>query len=421
MAIGLGSTVEELVKEINSKDVTSAGNNKFTENNTFAKGVVVYGSNSPPLPNTLYKVDKDGFVVITGSGLFAYNKVKFNLNPNATTAKEYTIATNEDLAKKQPTLVSGTNIKTINGQSILGEGDLEISSGGSGGSSAGSYAHLVSFGLYRSDDNDVAGWGSIMIPSSSTDVIVGTSADNLKTFLAKFNGKFYPMAMKTDGYTTTPYTGIFVNPTNNLLKVVASNTSGGNAEFAIEVYDITETVVQTSTGGSGGGGSSSDYGGVIISVASTNSYRIDPQDQLSQHNIRVRIVSGTLQVGDRLEICRPIAKKAYNRVNGMQTNIRYRQKLKACAHKILTETDIANIAAGKNILVLTVNHSNDTPNKGLYYTCTRDNNGYGATAPRTIRIVRPTPYGQNGIMQNIQISNSVYVTRSYGSNVIKGM
>lgn len=419
MAVGLGSTFEELVKEINSKDVTSAGNNKFTGTNTFTKGVVVYGSNSPPLPNTLHKVDKDGFVVITGSGLFNYNKVKFKLDPTATTAKEYTIATNEDLDKKQPTLVSGTNIKTINGQSILGEGDLEISGGGSGGSGAGTYAHLVSFGLYRSDDNDVAGWGSIMIPSSSADVIVGTSADNLKTFLAKFNGKFYPMAMKTDGYTVTPYTGIFVNPSDNLLKVVASNTSGGNAEFTIDVYDITETVVQTSTGGSGGGGGSSDYGGVIISVASTNSYRTDPQAQLSEHKIRVRIVSGTLQAGDRLEICRPIAKKCFNRVNGVKTNVRWKQKLKAFAYKILTETDIANIAAGKNILVLTVNHSSNQPSKGFVYTCTANNNGYGATAPRTIRITRPTELLNS--TQYIQISNSVYVTRNYTSCVIKGM
>lgn len=418
MAIGLGSTVEELVKEINSKDVTSASNNKFTGNNTFTKGIAVYGSNSPPLPNTLYKVDKDGFVVITGSGLFNYNKVKFNLDPTATTAKEYTIATNEDLDKKQPLLVSGENIKTINGQSILGSGDLEISGGGSGGSGAGTYAHLVSFGLYRSDDNDVAGWGSIMIPSSSANVIVGTSADNLKTFLAKFNGKFYPMAMKTDGYTVTPYTGIFVNPTDNLLKVVASNTSGGNAEFAIDVYDVTETVVQTSTGGSGGGGSS-DYGGVIISVASTNSYRTDPQAQLSEHKIRVRIVSGTLQAGDRLEICRPIAKKCFNRVNGVKTNVRWKQKLKAFAYKILTETDIANIAAGKNILVLTVNHSSNQPSKGFVYTCTANNDGYGATAPRTIRITRPTELLNS--TQYIQISNSVYVTRNYTSCVIKGM
>lgn len=159
------------------------------------------------------------------------------------------------------------------------------------------------------------------------------------------------------------------------------------------------------------GGSSDSNAPVLISVASTNSYR------LSEHKIRVRVISGNLQVGDRLEICRPIAKKAYNSVNGVKKNIRYKQKLKAFAYKILTETDIAKIAAGKNILVLTVNHSVAVPNKGLLYTCTYG--GYGIAAPRTIRIVRPTEIGHS--TQNIQISNSVYVTRSHGSYVIKGM
>lgn len=347
---------------------------------------------------------------------------KINSNINEITKLWSTLRdTNTNLNRlnetKQATLVSGTNIKTINGQSILGEGDLEISGGGgSGGSNGGAYAHLVSFGFYRTDDSDIAGWGSIMIPSASAAAIVGTSVDNLKTFLAKFNGKFYPMAIKTDGYTTTPYTGIFVNPTNNSLNVVASASSGGNAEFTIDVYDITETVVQTSTGCGGGSGSNAP---VLISVASTNSYRTDPQAQLSEHNIRVRVISGTLQAGDRLEICRPIAKKSYNLVNGVKKNVRWKQKLKACAHKILTETDIANIAAGKNILVLTVNHSTDQPNKGLKYTCTSNYSTFRGSAPRVIRIVRRTELLNS--TQNIQISNSVYVTRSYGSNVIKGM
>ena len=43
-----------------------------------------------------------------------------------------TFATNDDLATKQDTLVSGTNIKTINGNSLLGEGNIEIQGGGSG-------------------------------------------------------------------------------------------------------------------------------------------------------------------------------------------------------------------------------------------------------------------------------------------------
>ena len=41
----------------------------------------------------------------------------------------------DKIKKKQDKLVSGTNIKTINGQSILGYGNIEItSSGGSSGS-----------------------------------------------------------------------------------------------------------------------------------------------------------------------------------------------------------------------------------------------------------------------------------------------
>ena len=43
-------------------------------------------------------------------------------------------ATKADLAKKQNTLVSGTNIKTINGMSMLGSGNISISGGSSGGS-----------------------------------------------------------------------------------------------------------------------------------------------------------------------------------------------------------------------------------------------------------------------------------------------
>ena len=47
------------------------------------------------------------------------------------TAASETYATKQEIAGKQDTLVSGTNIKTINGNSILGEGNIEITGGGS--------------------------------------------------------------------------------------------------------------------------------------------------------------------------------------------------------------------------------------------------------------------------------------------------
>lgn len=48
------------------------------------------------------------------------------------------ITSHQDISGKQDKLVSGTNIKTINGQSILGSGDITIEGGG--GSSGGEYA-----------------------------------------------------------------------------------------------------------------------------------------------------------------------------------------------------------------------------------------------------------------------------------------
>ena len=404
----VGDTVYTLPNGGGSGDVTAAGDNTFTGSNVFKKAVTLYtdavngNSMSATLDSYKLKLLNDLGGVYADLNItddtapylelktVGYGKVKYTSesiiftdtqgNSKTTTLKFpgqgatadsiQTLATLKDLDKKQPLLVSGTNVKTINGQSILGSGNLEISGGGTGGSDgiyvhvisfdfteslngstckgvititnssndnfivdtnissnsltnltnflsninnsfyplattntagsnlpyigisynsdsseyvvylsdtssqtapvsitiddttfvetaiqtstggsgggdsgSGVYTHLVSFGFYRTDDSDIAGWGSIMIPSASAAAIVGTSADNLKTFLAKFNGKFYPMAIKTDGYTTTPYTGIFVNPTNNSLNVVASASSGGNAEFTIDVYDVTETVV----------------------------------------------------------------------------------------------------------------------------------------------------------------------------------
>lgn len=65
------------------------------------------------------KVDK-----VTGKGL----------SSNDYTDAEKTKLDGIDLSTKQDTLVSGTNIKTINGSSLLGSGNIVIEGGGGGGS-----------------------------------------------------------------------------------------------------------------------------------------------------------------------------------------------------------------------------------------------------------------------------------------------
>ena len=88
---------------------------------------------STPSGYTTFSAFTNGFNVHNGAGRQAI----FGL-ANTSTLRQYqfpdgdgTFALTSDLATKQNTLVSGTNIKTINGNSLLGSGDLVISGGGS--------------------------------------------------------------------------------------------------------------------------------------------------------------------------------------------------------------------------------------------------------------------------------------------------
>lgn len=70
-----------------------------------------------------------------------------------------TYATKEQVSSKQDQLVSGTNIKTINGQTLLGEGNIEIQGGSGGISDAPSDNKLYG----RKNGN----WSEVIIPSQS--------------------------------------------------------------------------------------------------------------------------------------------------------------------------------------------------------------------------------------------------------------
>lgn len=60
---------------------------------------------------------------------------------------------NQAIAAKQDTLVSGTNIKTINGESILGEGNIEVAASDDGVDTA----YVENEVLYIDDDTSAGG------------------------------------------------------------------------------------------------------------------------------------------------------------------------------------------------------------------------------------------------------------------------
>lgn len=65
---------------------------------------------------------------IPGQGYKYYNA---STEPNTLVFTTELIDTKSELNKKQDVLVSGTNIKTVNGESLLGEGNIVVSGGGS--------------------------------------------------------------------------------------------------------------------------------------------------------------------------------------------------------------------------------------------------------------------------------------------------
>jgi hypothetical protein len=79
-----------------------------------------------------------GFDVVIGGVGDTQRKINLSIDTDIIATKEDLAdyqpvgeyATTSQLSGKQDTLVSGTNIKTINGETILGEGDITIQAGG---------------------------------------------------------------------------------------------------------------------------------------------------------------------------------------------------------------------------------------------------------------------------------------------------
>lgn len=85
------------------------------------------------------KLDKTDFNTYTGA-----TETALNGKVDLTTYTAYTGSTATAIAAKQDALVSGTNIKTINNQSLLGSGNIDIQGGGGGTTyTAGDYISIA--------------------------------------------------------------------------------------------------------------------------------------------------------------------------------------------------------------------------------------------------------------------------------------
>jgi hypothetical protein len=199
--------------------ITGATKTKVTYD---AKGLVTAGADATTADiadslNKRYVTDAQLVVVGNTSGT--------NTGDNAVNSLYSGLA-----ASKQDTLVSATNIKTINGSSILGSGDLAVS--GSGGNTQiyldqspdnGTYALLtgtingsntlftVSQGVYISGTLVVARNGQVLTQGGSNDWVETTPASGTFTF------------------NTAPNTGDILTAWYNKTVVVGANFTSGTA------------------------------------------------------------------------------------------------------------------------------------------------------------------------------------------------
>jgi nitrogen fixation protein len=170
---------------------------------------------------------------LLGSGNIDLSKSDVGLgNVDNTTDlnKPISTATQTALDTKQATLVSATNIKTINGSSILGSGDLAVSGGGGNtqiyldqSPDNGTYALLsgsingsntlftVSQGVYISGTLVVARNGQVLTQGGSNDWVETTPASGTFTF------------------NTAPNTGDILTAWYNKTVVVGANFTSGTA------------------------------------------------------------------------------------------------------------------------------------------------------------------------------------------------
>lgn len=179
-----------------------------------------------------------GDVIITPASLNVYTRAEVDAAINAETTERQkqdsalggmiaaeTAAREQAIASKQDTLVSGQNIKTINGESVLGAGNIEIQGGGSGISDAPSDNKLYG----RKNAN----WSEIIIPS--TDNLATKEELNAKANLdgANFTGS----VVVPDLSINNPTKGVMFNVSNQSNDILFRTLNAGIDSISFQVQN----------------------------------------------------------------------------------------------------------------------------------------------------------------------------------------
>ena len=168
-----------------------------------------------------------------------------NVDNTSDASKPISTLTQTALDAKQATLVSGTTIKTVNGNSLLGAGDIAITGGGGSGNTNLSYTASATGGTVLSDTGSDASLPLV----DTTNAGLMSPADKTKLNGIATNANNYTHPNHTGDVTSTGDGATTIGNnvvTNAKLAQIAANTIKGRATTGTgNVEDLTAAQVRT--------------------------------------------------------------------------------------------------------------------------------------------------------------------------------
>lgn len=214
----------------NASEIAVGSWNKSSENTKFTVGV---GTGSTDRKNA-FEVTSDGNVYINGVGDYVGN------NASSTNSVKAVID------GKQDTLVSGISIKTINGESILGSGDITISGGDT---STGKDVYIF-------ETNSPIGIGSPLLSyqftvSDMTNISTAMNSGNYSQMYIKFRDGNLCAVTYYDDNTVTTMSGTITMCTQIEYKPIVINITNvagqPHTRYSIQTTDVLSADSDTTT------------------------------------------------------------------------------------------------------------------------------------------------------------------------------
>lgn len=196
-------------------------------------------------------------------------------------AKGY--ATTSALANKQDNLVSGTNIKTINGQSILGEGDITIEGGGGSGEGEGEASITI--------DNKLSETSLNAVSNSAVTTAIFDNEEVTSAALNELNDRMKKTA-------TTAYVDgeieYAINYTDEEVCRIESGLIDDEEVAAAALSDLDKRVTNLEQNGGGGSSSGGEGGNTSIDseLSTTSTNPVQNKVITEELNKKVNAVSG---------------------------------------------------------------------------------------------------------------------------------